>query len=476
MTLTDNVYAMGVRRGDMDFQRWVNTFIFVNILNGKIGKAYEKVDGQLLEAAAAVLRRPPATSGSPCVLSDPKCDPGFVSGLDSPKTGFHCPVRCSRPDRARRQHAASPWRCPPSPAKAALSSAGAEASMRSGEVKRRTNETDITVRLVLDGTGKAEIATGVGFFDHMLDLFARHALIDLTVSVKGDTRIDDHHSVEYTGIALGEALSQALGDKKGIHRYADVHLPMDETLTRVAVDVSGRPFLLPHRVQGAEDRQLRHRAGARILPGLRDPCRAHPACRDALWRQCHASPRAASRGWRGPCGRRSRSIRAQRRPGALHQGRAVGSVGDGLLHRDDPAAGLRRRPRRGRAGAAAAGALQLAGLPFQRPLAALETALAVDAALRDRLGPAALCRAGAAAARRHRHADPSGDRVLSRTRARTLSSASSPARAGASPTWSRRPTSPAPSAASSSARWTARRGCGPRPGRPPPARRLARRR
>ena len=116
--------------------------------------------------------------------------------------------------------------------------------MRSGEVKRRTNETDIAVSLVLDGTGKAEISSGVGFFDHMLDLFARHSLIDLKVAVTGDTHIDDHHSVEATGIALREALRQALGDKKGIRRYADIHLPMDETLTRVAVDVSGRPFLV----------------------------------------------------------------------------------------------------------------------------------------------------------------------------------------------------------------------------------------
>ena len=99
--------------------------------------------------------------------------------------------------------------------------------MRSGEVKRRTNETDIAVKLVLDGTGKAEISTGVGFFDHMLDLFARHSLIDVTVKVKGDTHIDDHHSVEDAGIAMGEALKQALGTKKGIRRYADVHLPMD---------------------------------------------------------------------------------------------------------------------------------------------------------------------------------------------------------------------------------------------------------
>ncbi len=116
--------------------------------------------------------------------------------------------------------------------------------MRSGEVKRRTNETEISVKLVLDGTGKAEIASGVGFFDHMLDLFARHALIDLTLSVKGDTHIDDHHSVEDAGIALGQAVRQALGNKQGIRRYADIHLPMDEALTRVAIDVSGRPFLI----------------------------------------------------------------------------------------------------------------------------------------------------------------------------------------------------------------------------------------
>lgn len=116
--------------------------------------------------------------------------------------------------------------------------------MRSGTVNRRTNETDIAVSLTLDGSGKAEIATGVGFFDHMLELFARHSLIDLSVTVKGDTHIDDHHSVEDAGIALGEAVRQALGDKKGIRRYADLHLPMDETLTRVAVDVSGRPYLV----------------------------------------------------------------------------------------------------------------------------------------------------------------------------------------------------------------------------------------
>jgi len=116
--------------------------------------------------------------------------------------------------------------------------------MRKAELARNTAETKIEVSLSIDGTGKADIKTGVGFFDHMLELFARHALIDLTVRCDGDTHIDDHHSVEDIGIAMGQALLQALGDKKGIKRYASVHLPMDETLTRVAVDVSGRPFLV----------------------------------------------------------------------------------------------------------------------------------------------------------------------------------------------------------------------------------------
>jgi imidazoleglycerol-phosphate dehydratase len=116
--------------------------------------------------------------------------------------------------------------------------------MRAADIKRRTAETDIAVSVALDGTGKAEIATGVGFFDHMLELFARHALIDVTVRAKGDLHVDFHHTVEDVGIALGQAVLKALGDKKGISRYASLDLPMDETLTRVAVDVSGRPFLV----------------------------------------------------------------------------------------------------------------------------------------------------------------------------------------------------------------------------------------
>ncbi|WP_448954514.1 imidazoleglycerol-phosphate dehydratase HisB [Labrys neptuniae] len=116
--------------------------------------------------------------------------------------------------------------------------------MRSASIERVTNETSVSVTVNLDGTGKHDIATGVGFFDHMLDQLARHSLIDITVRTKGDLHIDDHHTVEDTGIALGQAVRQALGELKGVTRYADAYLPMDETLSRAAIDISGRPFLV----------------------------------------------------------------------------------------------------------------------------------------------------------------------------------------------------------------------------------------
>jgi imidazoleglycerol-phosphate dehydratase len=116
--------------------------------------------------------------------------------------------------------------------------------MRKASVKRTTKETDVEVAVDLDGTGAASIATGIGFLDHMLDLLARHSRIDLTIKAKGDLHIDQHHTTEDVGIALGQAVKQALGDMKGITRYADVHVPMDEALTRVALDISGRPFLV----------------------------------------------------------------------------------------------------------------------------------------------------------------------------------------------------------------------------------------
>lgn len=114
---------------------------------------------------------------------------------------------------------------------------------RIGRVSRKTKETDITLSINLDGQGKNRIDTGIPFFDHMLDGFARHGLFDLEVSVKGDVEVDSHHTIEDTGIVLGQAIAEALGDKKGIKRYGYFILPMDETLALGAVDLSGRPFL-----------------------------------------------------------------------------------------------------------------------------------------------------------------------------------------------------------------------------------------
>jgi imidazoleglycerol-phosphate dehydratase len=116
--------------------------------------------------------------------------------------------------------------------------------MRRASIERNTKETSISAAIDLDGTGAYEIATGVGFFDHMMEQLARHSLIDITLKAKGDLHIDQHHTVEDCGIALGQAFTEAIGDKAGITRYGSCDLPMDETLTRVALDVSGRPFLV----------------------------------------------------------------------------------------------------------------------------------------------------------------------------------------------------------------------------------------
>lgn len=132
---------------------------------------------------------------------------------------------------------------------------------RTATVSRKTGETDIVIAVDLDGTGKTNIDSGVGFFDHMLTAFGRHSLIDLTVHCKGDTWVDDHHTVEDVGIALGDALRQALGDKRGIRRFADVAVPLDEALVLAAVDISGRGELYwdveigPHKV-GTFDTEL----------------------------------------------------------------------------------------------------------------------------------------------------------------------------------------------------------------------------
>ena len=116
--------------------------------------------------------------------------------------------------------------------------------MRQAEIARKTGETDIRLKLDLDGQGKADIDTGVGFLDHMLELFARHGRFDLSVTCRGDTRVDDHHSTEDIGIALGQVFDQALGDRKGITRYGQMLLPMDESLILTAVDCSGRGMLV----------------------------------------------------------------------------------------------------------------------------------------------------------------------------------------------------------------------------------------
>ena len=133
--------------------------------------------------------------------------------------------------------------------------------MRSASITRQTAETEISVEIDLDGSGRYDNATGVGFFDHMLDQLARHSLIDMTIRAKGDLHIDDHHTVEDTGIALGQALARALGDKKGIRRYGECRLPMDDAQVACALDLSGRPFLvwnieMPSARIGAFDTEL----------------------------------------------------------------------------------------------------------------------------------------------------------------------------------------------------------------------------
>ena len=133
--------------------------------------------------------------------------------------------------------------------------------MRTAKIQRKTEETDITLNLNLDGTGKSEISTGCGFLDHMLTLFAKHGRLDLSVSCTGDTFVDDHHTVEDVGIALGEAMNNALGDKKGIVRYGNMILPMDEALILTAVDFSGRSHIeydlaIPSRKVGSFDTEL----------------------------------------------------------------------------------------------------------------------------------------------------------------------------------------------------------------------------
>ncbi|MGY4341766.1 imidazoleglycerol phosphate dehydratase HisB [Bradyrhizobium sp. LM2.9] len=183
--------------------------------------------------------------------------------------------------------------------------------MRTATIKRKTKETDIEVSVNLDGTGVSNIATGIGFFDHMLDLLARHSRIDLTVKAVGDLHIDYHHTTEDTGIALGQAIKQALGNMAGITRYAGVHMPMDETLSRVVIDISGRPVLVfkvdfPRDKIGEFDTELVREwfqafaMNAGVTLHVETPYMAITAT---------ISPNPASRVWRARCGRRLRSTR-----------------------------------------------------------------------------------------------------------------------------------------------------------------------
>jgi len=123
---------------------------------------------------------------------------------------------------------------------------------RTASIERKTGETDISITLGIDGSGQGQISTGIPFFDHMLTLFARHSLVDLTVRARGDLDVDFHHTVEDAGIALGQAFARALGEKRGLRRYGWAYLPMDETLTRVALDFSGRPYLEYRAPKGVE--------------------------------------------------------------------------------------------------------------------------------------------------------------------------------------------------------------------------------
>ncbi len=134
-------------------------------------------------------------------------------------------------------------------------------SERVAEIQRHTGETDVRLRLNLDGVGQAEVATGVGFLDHMLDLFARHGRFDLLIEANGDTQVDDHHTAEDVGIVLGEAVREALGDKQGVARYGHAYVPMDEALVRSSLDLSGRPYCIyavavPRAKVGAFDTEL----------------------------------------------------------------------------------------------------------------------------------------------------------------------------------------------------------------------------
>ena len=185
---------------------------------------------------------------------------------------------------------------------------------------RTTNETDISLTLDLDGHGVADVVTGIGFLDHMLELFAHHGGFDLTVRAGGDLDVDGHHTVEDIGLALGQALREALGDKRGIRRYGSFLLPMDEALAMVALDLSGPALLRPRPAAGRRaHRRVRRRPHAALLP-LAGHAERHDPARPPARRQRRAPHRRGRvQGVRPGAGAGLRAARARRR-GAVHQG------------------------------------------------------------------------------------------------------------------------------------------------------------
>lgn len=177
---------------------------------------------------------------------------------------------------------------------------------RTATISRKTSETDVLVTIDLDGTGTVDVSTGVGFFDHMLSAFGRHGLFDLTVRVTGDTWVDDHHTVEDTGIVLGQAIREALGDKSGIRRFADVAIPMDESLVMAAVDISGRGELfwdVPIEAQkvGTFDTELGHEFFAGLARDAGVTLHVRELCGQNAHHLLEASFKAAGRALRLAC-------------------------------------------------------------------------------------------------------------------------------------------------------------------------------
>lgn len=208
--------------------------------------------------------------------------------------------------------------------------------MRSAKISRQTAETEISVEINLDGSGSYDNQTGVGFFDHMLDQLARHSLIDMTIRAKGDYHIDDHHTVEDTGIALGQALAQALGDKKGIRRYGECHLPMDDAQVRCALDLSARPYLvwnveIPTQKIGSFDTELVREFSPPLPPMAASPC----ISTNCMVLTAITSSKPPLRPWPAPCVWRWKPTRANltpSRPPKGHFKRHHGICGHTAVH------------------------------------------------------------------------------------------------------------------------------------------------